>query len=83
MNFRLWMKCLGAAAAGGAFSTASQLVLNRSMQQPGAPPITGDNLWQTALIGGVIGVLGYLKQSPIPTTPVADVAQNQAAPPKP
>lgn len=66
MNWKLWLKGLAAAAIGGATTSALSVAVEPSK------PVDPTALGTTAVAGALVGLLAYLKQSPIPpTTPPA------------
>lgn len=69
MNWRAWIHGLGAAAIGGAASTAGSVLgamaAGYDVFDPGFWQIIGGGVVGGALVNG----LAYLKQSPLPSGP--------------
>ena len=57
-NWKAWVKGIVAALISGASTGVAAAVV--------APEVALLSLCKIALIGGVVGVAGYLKQSPLP-----------------
>jgi len=62
VNWKLWLKGLGAAAIGGGATTGGLIVL---IPQKFAMA-DAETLAKVFFVGALIGVLSYLKQSPLP-----------------
>ena len=81
MNWKTWLKSLGAAAIGGAATAGSSWAGFAVAQSVGVKVQSLDlkSLGIILLSGAITSALAYLKQSPLPGTGVPDIA---AAPPK-
>jgi hypothetical protein len=64
MNWKLFLQSLAAAAIGGAATSVTQVVAD-----PGHTDFT--HMGPVAGVGALVGVLGFLKQSPAPPPPPA------------
>jgi hypothetical protein len=71
-SFTLWLKGLFAAALGGAAANATVLATDPSIY---SGPAVGKRIGIVSGIGAAIAVAGYLKQSPVPASPVPNEEQ--------
>ena len=75
MNWKLWLKGLGAAAANGAIGAVVPIGYNWATAAASGttpPPVSGQTVGFMAAGAALIGVINYLVKSPrqdAPTTP--------------
>lgn len=80
-SFTMWLKAVLAAAIGGAANSLGSAVAIATANQVGADiqPLTPSQFKTLCISGAIIGVAGYLKKSPLPSTPSpsGDQTENQ------